>query len=434
MRVTMYAVSGILRFQLETEKNDILEPSEKFRLGSRIVEIHLPSGLDPDSIHPDHIALCIIMITHPFIGDSLVLPKPVSERFSKFHNLKSSRYSIGPVDQNLKPWEPGINYRPGLAFSGGVDSTAALAVMPPTTAPVFMDRPTGKKSLYNKDAVIQSCLQVQRLGYDMRLIQCDLEYVRDPVGFPVDVANSVPAVLMADYLKLDCIGFGTIMESTYGTGHRLFRDYPNGTHYTYWGGLFKAAGLPFILPVAGISEVGTSIIVSQAPLGMVAQSCMRGVWKKPCLNCWKCFRKQLLDNAILKNQVEAQYLDELFNNKEASRFLGRVPIKHENVLAWSTHRLNSEHQLYSLLKERVQGHKEKLEWLEKWYSPSIDLIPEKYQEKIKEKISRYLLTMNELEEQELTSWDMNDIISSEKVAKQSLRLSQEMSSRLRPRR
>ena len=54
----------------------------------------------------------------------------------------------------------------------------------------------------------------------MKIIESDLEYVRDPVGFPVDVANSVPAILMADYLKLDSIAFGTIMEASYGVGHK----------------------------------------------------------------------------------------------------------------------------------------------------------------------------------------------------------------------
>ena len=122
----------------------------------------------------------------------------MGERFADFHNSRSSRYIVGPIDEGLDPWKPGKNSRPGLAFSGGVDSTAALALMPATTAPIFMDRPIRSKSLYDKDAVRHSCLEVERLGYDMHVIQCDLEYVRNPGGLPVDVANSVPAVLMAD--------------------------------------------------------------------------------------------------------------------------------------------------------------------------------------------------------------------------------------------
>ena len=433
MKVKMESKPSRLRLVLETEEDDLLQPTEKVSLGSKVVEIHLPPQLDPDSIHPDHLALCIMMITHPFIGKALTFPKAVSKRFSDFHHSKSSRYTVGPVDETLEPWSPSENSRPGLAFSGGVDSTAALALMPPTTAPIFMDRPLRKNSLYDKDAVHHSCREVERLGYDLHVISCDLEYVRSPVGFPVDVANSVPAVLMAEYLNLDCIGFGTIMESTYGAGHRRYRDYPNGHHYTLWGGLFKAAGLPFILPVAGISEVGTSMIVIKAPLGYVSQSCMRGAWKKPCLNCWKCFRKQLLDNAILGNQLDTVYLDEIFNNKEACRFLGRVPIKHENVLTWSTNRLVSNHPLFTLLKGRVRGDEYALDWLAKWYSPSIELMPEKYRAGVAEKICCYLQTMDLEEENKLTSWDMNDIIESATVSQQSEVLSTEMSTALKPR-
>jgi len=433
MKVTMDSAPGLFRLVLEPEADDILKPNEKVSLGARVVEVHLPWQLDPESIHPDHLALSIMMITHPFVGKVLTLPKPVSKRFSDFHSSKSTRYTIGPVDEELEPWSPSENSRPGLAFSGGVDSTAALALMPPTTAPIFMDRPLSKKSLYDKDAVHHSCLEVEQLGYDMQVILCDLEYVRSPVGFPVDVANSVPAVLMAEYLNLDCIGFGTIMESTYGTGHRRYRDYPNGNHYTLWGGLFKAAGLPFILPVAGISEVGTSMIVNKAPLGLVSQSCMRGTWKKPCLNCWKCFRKQLLDNAILENQLTPSYLDDIFNNKEACRFLDRVPIKHENILTWSTNRLTSSHPLFTLLKNRVQGNEYALDWLGKWYSPSIELMPEKYRASVAEKISRYLPTMDSEDEQKLTSWNMGLVIESSTVAQQSETLVAEMSAALKPR-
>ena len=433
MKVKMNATHGLFRLILEPDELDILEPNEKVSLGSKMVEINLPWQFDPDTIHPDHLALCIMMITHPFVGKVLTFPKPVSQRFSDFHHSKSTRYTIGPVDETLEPWSPSENSRPGLAFSGGVDSTAALALMPPTTAAIFMDRPIRKKSLYDKDAAHHSCLEVERLGYDMHVILCDLEYVRSPVGFPVDVANSVPAVLMAEYLNLDCIGFGTIMESTYGTGHRRYRDYPNGNHYTLWGGLFKAAGLPFILPVAGISEVGTSMIVNRAPLGSVAQSCMRGTWKKPCLNCWKCFRKQLLDNAIIDNQLDSNYLDDIFNNKEACLFLARIPIKHENILAWSAYRLESEHTLFSLLKNRVCGGGDTLDWLEKWYSPSIELMPEKYRSAVKDKILCYIPAMDSEDENKLTSWDMNAIIESDTVAQQSETLANEMRAALKPR-
>lgn len=145
MKVEMNHSPGLCHFILEPEEQDILQPTERVSLGSRVVEIRLPWQLDPDTIHADLLALCVMMITHPFVGKSLTFPKPVSKRFADHHNLGTSRYVIGPVDVSLKPWSPAKNARPGLAFSGGVDSTASLALMPPNTVPVFMDRPLVKK-------------------------------------------------------------------------------------------------------------------------------------------------------------------------------------------------------------------------------------------------------------------------------------------------
>ena len=55
--------------------------------------------------------------------------------------------------------------------------------------------------------------------------------------------------------------------------------------------LLKSVGIELSLPVSGISEVGTSIIVNSGPLGQFSQSCIRGEWGKPCKRCWKCCRK-----------------------------------------------------------------------------------------------------------------------------------------------
>ena len=65
----------------------------------------------------------------------------------------------------------------GLAFSGGVDSTAALSVLPPDTVPVFMLRPEKGKSLYNPQAALKSCNLLSEIGYDIRIVECDVEYV-----------------------------------------------------------------------------------------------------------------------------------------------------------------------------------------------------------------------------------------------------------------
>jgi hypothetical protein len=420
----------ILRFELEEDDRPI--PNEKYQMKENVVTTILPDDFDPDTIHPDLLGLCCIMMVEPFIGRTIELPKPASNQFFEGHARVTSRYKISNVDEKLLPWKPKPNANPGLAFSGGVDSTAALSVLPHSTVPVFLDRPLRGKSLYNKDAVEQSCIEVKRLGYNIHTVQCDLEYVRSPVGFPVDVANSVPAILLADYLNIDCIAFGTIMESSYGIGHKSYRDYPNGNHYRHWGGMFAAAGIPFNLPVAGISEIGTSLIVRKSPIGFIAQSCMRGTWKHPCMNCWKCFRKLILDSAINSEIIDLESLNDLFRNKEALRFVSAIPIKHENVLTWATNRLDIDYELFELLKVRVEGYEKSYNWMDKWYSKSIELVPEKYQSYVEGKISEYLETMDETEEFQVTNWSMQEIIEAEQTKKNSDNLVEAMKEHIKP--
>ncbi len=416
MKVGMISEPGKLVLYLELEEDDRPAPTDKYQIGKRIITTIFPEDFDPEDIHPDLLGLSCILICEPFIGTRITLPKPVSKHFYEGHKKVTSRYTIANVDEKLKPRKIDSDYVPGLAFSGGVDSTAALSVMPHNTVPVFLDRPLNGRSMYNKDAAYNSCNEVSRLGYNMNIIQCDLEYARKPVGFPVDVANSVPAILMADYLRLDSIAFGTIMESSYGLGHKNYRDYPNGNHYTHLGGMFESAGIPFNLPVAGISEIGTSIIVEKSPIGFIAQSCMRGIWKSPCQNCWKCFRKLILDAAIEDENMDNDTITRLFNNKEAMRFVSGIPIKHENVLTWATNKLKIDNELFSLLKKRVRGDTHSFPWMNKWFPDSEIVLHEKYGDEIKHNIARYLETMTEEECEYLREWSMEDMINSEQTA------------------
>ena len=69
--------------------------------------------------------------------------------------------------------------------------------MPDETVSFFLDRPVKKGSLYDKDAAYASCQELRELGFNVVMIETDLEYLRKPVGFPVDLANSSPAILLA---------------------------------------------------------------------------------------------------------------------------------------------------------------------------------------------------------------------------------------------
>tara|TARA_B100000401_G_scaffold69908_1_gene42466 strand:- start:5109 stop:6425 length:1317 start_codon:yes stop_codon:yes gene_type:complete len=429
MIVDIRGHSDLLRFIFKVEEEDKVKPSEKFRMGERECYFSLPMGVSVDRIHPDHLALVSLMLCFPFIGESIRFPRGISK---EFHDAAGviSRFSVGPIDEDISPYRSPESSKPALALSGGVDSVTALAIMPEETVSFFLDRPINlfARSLYDKEAAHMSCKELGKLGHNVVMVETDLEYLRKPVGFPVDVANSSPAILLAEEFALDSIAFGTIMESAYGIGSKSYRHYPNGSHNRLWGTLFQAAGLPLNLVVAGMSEVATSKIMIEHEIGPLSQSCIRGKWKSPCLNCWKCFRKSLLDSTLRKEEIDDGILDKLFNIAEAKHHLRSFPIKHENVLSYICERYYGSHKLMSLLKRRVGADKSDLKWLESWNPESIELIFPKYRDEIVSKIVRLIPTMDEFQINKMKSWDMEEMLQNQEFKSLSEELDAALSS------
>jgi len=416
MIVSLDGGPGKLVFEFQAEEGDELEPSDKFRMGAKRCEFSLPDAISPESIHPDHLGLVVIMLCTPFVHGKLTLPKAISEQFHDSTKVLR-RFEVGPINPALEPYYPASDSRPALAFSGGTDSTAALALMPESTVCVFLDRPTLEGSLYDKDAPLQICNNLKEDGRDVYMVRTDLEYLRDPIGFPVDVANSAPAVLLAELLGFNSIAFGTIFEAAYRIGHPRYRDYPRGSHFSRWGSLFSGAGVPLNLVVAGLSEVCTSRLMVEHPYGKYSQSCIRGKWRAPCRNCWKCFRKILLDTIIRGEELSDNLLDELFRIKGAIFSLSKFPIQHENVFTWITSRYSGDHKLMLLMKKRVRGDKLQLEWLERWNQESVEVIHNSCGESVKENIGFIFKKMDVGMLQEMKDWDMRPMLESEKYQK-----------------
>ena len=395
------------------ENDDIANPTNKFSIGNKIATLKSGSH-DLSDVHPDLMALSIILMCNPFVGKKLDFSFPISEQFETAANGILTRYKIKGNGDYIEPRKVNRRFRPGLAFSGGVDSTAALAVMPGNTVPIFMDRPVSKGSLYDPDAAHRSCEILKEIGYEVEKIECDLEYLRNPVGFPTDVANAVPAIILADLVGLNSISFGTVLESAYGIGHENFREYSKGSHWTFFSTLFKGAGIIMALPLAGVSEVGTSIISHRAHIGLVAQSCIRGKWKQSCDNCWKCFRKRLLSMALNFDNIDEDKMSNFFKSGEVRVRLSSYPISHENVMSFSLNRIGNkiENIDYKNLLSRVGGLG-RLDLLSKWYSPSIEFVPDEWKYECRENILIYLKQMTKVEVADIRKWSMDEFLLSE---------------------
>lgn len=364
--------------------------------------------------HPDLVALAAILVFQPWIG-ALTLNFAVSAPFAESAR-RHLGIDVGPVDFGLAPRSRPDGGVPGLCYSGGADCTAALAVLPSTTRCYFLDRipPPGKQggSLYLKDAAYHACDQLVALGREVRRVESDLEYTRRPTGFPHDFSNAAPAVLFADADRLDSIAWGGILESTYRVGSLAFRDYALSPWFVGLGPMFARVGLPPFNPVAGVSEVGTAIIGMSSPYGDFSQSCMRGRVGAPCLNCWKCARKSILEAALTGNWPSSEEIDRLVSGPETSRFFAKEPLKHEGVVAYAAARYPADgpSEFMQLLKRRIVRYP--TEHLARTYVPALGLVPEDYRATTRERLLGFLPEMTADDELVLRSWDMRPLLRS----------------------
>ena len=415
MDVLIDDIEDGVKFSFEMDEEEKKRDFGRVSFGSSVVTVRL-DGLDSSTIHPDLLALSSILMCHPFVGKELNYPNPVSERFEETVNSMVSRYQFKPKSgKSVEPRSTGSNYRMGLAFSGGVDSTAALSLLPADSVPVFMLRPSKGKSLYDPSAALESCKLLEEVGYDVRVVECDVEFIREPVGFPTDLSHAIPSILLADEICIDSLAFGTVMESAFGIGHEKFRDYWNGSHWKFYSTLLGSVSIDLCLPVSGVSEVGTAIIVNSTPLGDLSQSCIRGKWKKPCKRCWKCCRKGLLGSALGLVSLNSEDLELMFSSEDVRNKLSSVPISHENVIEYALQRIDEDlHPIFPFLRKRIERGSD-LEFLECWFEPSSDFIPEKYRGDICEKIKNLLRTMDERDEGDVRKWDLVDFYESAEV-------------------
>lgn len=269
-----------IMFSFERDKNDEDRCGKlKFDMCQDPIFVELNGYCSPNDIHPDLIGVAAILLCNPFVGESLELPLPVSEGFIQKIRPIISKYRIeAQIDSDLSSLEIEEGLRPALAFSGGADSSAALAVMPRNTIPIFLNRPLREGTQYNSEAPLAVCQRLRECGYGTIVIDSDLEYIRDPVGFPTDLAHSIPAILLSRSIGINSISFGTVMESGYGIGHEHFVDYQNRAHWRFFNALFDSVGIELSFPTLGISEVGTAIICNSSPIAALGQSCIRGSW------------------------------------------------------------------------------------------------------------------------------------------------------------
>lgn len=326
-------------------------------------------------IHPDLIALSALLVCGQMTVEKLHLPILPSAEMTA---VARDRFGIEMTGSGARVSSREKGGQPGLAFSGGVDSCAALLLMPPETTSVFMHRfSLGQpgRTAYNASAALRSVEALQASARRATVLRCNVETIRTPVGFPVDWSNALPLVINADALGLSSISFGTVLESASGLGKLKFSDLSRRTIYSRWAPAFDAAGLSMSLPVAGLSEVLTSKIVRERGAFMHPQSCVRGTPGEPCRRCFKCFRKSLTEWALGGPPMTEDQITTAVTSREVSARLKQVPIHHEIGFAWALANIQTENPVLNALQERSTAFVAAcggLEFVENPYWPNID--------------------------------------------------------------
>ena len=182
-----------LYFHIEKELGDIYimysgKDDQKIKLIRPYCSFLLPSNFTEENIQPDCIALISLLIIYPFIGERVFYGFPVSSSIlQSIKNLGIDCQTVEiekPLIQTNKPLFPGIVY------SGGVQSTAALLLLHKTAKLIYLDHidpysyvePSmfKKGTVKNKDHIYYTLEHLIKKGYNVCIVRSDIKQMFSP--------------------------------------------------------------------------------------------------------------------------------------------------------------------------------------------------------------------------------------------------------------
>ena len=267
---------------------------------------------------------------------------------------------------------------PGLSFSGGVDSTAAMCLMPENTLLFYMER--SFESMIDHTNAKRFLSHLKTLGRDVLVTQSNHEKVRTfhqrNSGFSTDYACMAHLILLADYYDLDAAATGMPLENSYFFHGSTIRDFAKSSFWKRYAPVFSYLGIPIYQPVAGCSEILNNQIVIHSKFNDYATSCLRSSKEgTTCNECWKCFRKNIF-NDLSWNK-----------SPEITTYLSKRPLKQGVATLYALQLIHEkENKLPPEANDLSSLMDEDLSFLNHYWGPSIDLLPKKYREFTRQKL------------------------------------------------
>jgi glycosyltransferase involved in cell wall biosynthesis len=343
-----------------------------FETPKRTIQFEMPFGWEILKTHPDIFQLAHYVLMYPFEAN---------------------------IMENWKPTRtPGC--RPGLSFSGGIDSTACLDLMPKNTIALYHER-TGFPSVLSHTNAYSIIEKLEHSGTTVYRVPSNHELIRTDygkaIGFSSDFSAGVHAILLADYLNLDSIAFGLPLENSFLFHGHKGRNFIDSKYWIKHSEIFSSCGLELFYPSAGLSEFINLKIVNSLTYGELAQSCLRS--KKSgevCGICWKCFRKNSMRG------------EKIIFSAEVNAFLSKKPLKQAASTLYALQKL-PEKEKQSVLERFPHLNKYiqlNFNFLERYHPSSELFVPEQYRKNYLDKLQSKFDVMTEEEVIELETMDL----------------------------
>ena len=295
----------------------------------------------------------------------------------------------------LSPWHEKYNTdwvptrrpgnSPGLSFSGGVDSTAAMCLMPNNTRLLYLER--NFDSMIKHENAHRFIDLLKKEGREVINIKSNHEKIRtfynkNP-GFSTDYACMAHLILVADFFDLDASGTGMPLENAYFFHGSQVRNFKETSFWQKYSPMFAYLGIPIYQPVAGCSEIANNTIVNENGYKGYATSCLRSsIAGETCNRCWKCFRKNTFNSLTWEM------------SPEISKFLSKRPLKQGIATLYALQMMyNQEHKLPDEVTDLISIINTNLDFLNHYWRPSLDLLPKKYIQSTEKKINQILAKM-----------------------------------------
>ncbi|HWL42925.1 MAG TPA: DUF6395 domain-containing protein [Ilumatobacter sp.] len=275
------------------------------------------------------------------------MPHPALLELAEFLLLRKLGEDLAPPATT----RPAKGRKIAVAYSGGVDSTAAVRLLHrPLPIHTQVANPSRSHKLEN------ALLALEEVGGIAIVTDSDeIPTLHDRRrGFFGKGAWTVPSVLLADHLNLGYVADGDVLETVY-----LHSAAGHGTKYNPHDHSallerFRSAGLEYVMPCAGLTEVSTTEIARGARYAM---GCVRGVGGEPCRNCAKCYRKSALGGSPIP-----------INDEQQSR-LEKDLIPMLPGLLWARDHHGLSHPILDAIEKDAA-------WAGGWYPPAIGYVPE----------------------------------------------------------